>query len=1221
MNSFYKTLGIWLLFTTVVLSQCPFGGTNSGTVVTPTSTDQFTGNLRGGRYFTMNVVSGGLYTVSTVGLAGWDTQLTIHDTSGNFIDYNDDFGGALQSEITFIAPLTGQVRVLLNRFNCQTTNGGTTTQVRYSGSSSYLTVNDISIAEEDGTATFTVTYNSATTSAFNVDYATADGTAEDVFDFSAVSGTLSFAGISGETRTVVVALVDDTFGESTEEFYLVLSNATNGVEILNFGTATITDTDPAIPQDVPLALYDDLSGNFDYTVAGGTFRTQSNTTDACAITTTSSGSVTSTIPTGAVIKRAYLYWAHSNNNPDNFVTFEGQSVEADVIYGASFFNASLGGDVQFFGYISDVTSIVDGITNPTSNIYDVTDLNIDDAGNYCASATVLGAWSLMIFYEEASLPAATINLYYGFDITQNASTSFNLDNFYAISPAGSKATFLSYEGDATLDGSSAGSTNPEELSITNQLGITNILSGDGGQTGNNAYNSTIYDGSAGVNNSNIYGLDLDTYDISSYIVSTDTQVTANVDIGQDLVISSAVLLRVPSNLISGTVFEDINYPGGNGRNLVDANGIGLENVTVELYDSGGTLINTTTTDSTGNYSFGGMADGSYTVRVVNSSILSSRGGGSGCTTCYAVQTFKTTYNGTTRDEVTDEVGGADPAGEDTSAGILAAAQTVSSIVIASGGIGNIDFGFNFNAIVNTNENGQGSLEQFIVNSNNLDETGLDIQANSIFDPAPGEDTSIFMIPPTADPQGRTTDANFNGSYFDIFISNANPMSSISAANTVIDGRTQTAYSGDTNTGTIGAGGTAVGVSGTVLPNYELPEIQVHINAGDVFKVEGDNTVIRNLAIYANNNAAVRIDDGDNVRVSNSLLGVNATGANAGNINYGVEILGTTSGDLFIDGNYISSTITSGIFVNGGGGSKTIENNHIFAIGNSPCDRSIDIRNGSNGVIIRQNLIENSASVGIDNTGPGDIVITENSITGSGQDGGNCSGNVENFGVRLSGSNSSISNNIIFDNGGSGIVLVGGSGDTGNLISQNSIYNNGTASPALGIDLVSSGVISDGVTLNDTGDVDSGPNGLINFPIMASIYNSGSNMVISGWSRPGAIIEFFLTDINEGAAMVGDNTLGLSTDYGEGQVFIGSFVEGSIDDTDTGVSAYTDTDNNTDNTNRFLFTIPLPSGSDLGAGLTATATLSNSTSEFSPVSIIKAYTVITNRRITYRVKKN
>ena len=291
----------------------------------------------------------------------------------------------MQSEISFMSPITGQVRVLLNRYNCQSTNGGTRTQIRFRGSSNYLTVNNVSVVEEAGTATFTVTYNGATTGAFTVDYNTSDGTAENVFDYSSTSGTLSFTGTVGETRTVAVTLIDNTFGENSEEFYLNLSNATNNVNIANLGTATITDGDPPIPQDVPLTLFDDLNGNFDYTVAGGTFRTQSNVSDPCEITTTSSGVVTSTIPAGARIQKAYLYWAHSNSNPDNFVTFEGQTVEADVIYGASFSGR------QFYGYISDVTSIFNDITNPSTNTYDITDLNIDNGVDYCSTATVLGA--------------------------------------------------------------------------------------------------------------------------------------------------------------------------------------------------------------------------------------------------------------------------------------------------------------------------------------------------------------------------------------------------------------------------------------------------------------------------------------------------------------------------------------------------------------------------------------------------------------------------------------------------------------------------------------------------------------------------------------------------------------------------------------------------------------------------------------------------------------
>jgi len=154
------------------------------------------------------------------------------------------------------------------------------------------------------------------------------------------------------------------------------------------------------------------------------------------------------------------------------------------------------------GFISDnevilndvpLTDIIAGMSNPWTETYDFSGLTIDNSDPYCDNTVVLGAWSLMIFYEDLTLPSSTINLYYGFDVTQNAGTSFTLDNFFAISPTGSKATFLSYEGDATLDGTVGDAGENEELSITTQGGITTILTGDGGQTGNNPYNSTIYD--------------------------------------------------------------------------------------------------------------------------------------------------------------------------------------------------------------------------------------------------------------------------------------------------------------------------------------------------------------------------------------------------------------------------------------------------------------------------------------------------------------------------------------------------------------------------------------------------------------------------------------------------------------------------------------------------------------------------------------------------------
>ncbi|MFK5972878.1 MAG: right-handed parallel beta-helix repeat-containing protein [Flavobacteriaceae bacterium] len=792
------------------------------------------------------------------------------------------------------------------------------------------------------------------------------------------------------------------------------------------------------------------------------------------------------------------------------------------------------------------------IANPSTNVYNFSGLTIDTSSAYCG-------WSLMIFYSDASLPASTINLYQGFDGNSNSSSSFSLSGFYAIGSTGSKTTALSWEGDQTL-------ANNESLQFTTPLAGTNNLVGDGdnnGTTVNNPFNSTNFDNTILpiVNNTGTYGVDLDTYDVSAFILAGETSAITQINVGQDFVIMNAVVLKVPSNLITGQVFEDVNYGGGVGRNYASASGVGVFNATIELYDNLGALVDTKTTNSNGIYVFAGMADGSYSIRVVNNTVKSSRVGGLACGNCLPIQTFKTDYVASTLVPDINTIGGENPSATDSAVGILSGAQTIAALTISSEGVVGMDFGFSFNTIVNTNEDGQGSLEQFIVNANNLDETGLDIVANSIFDPAAGEDTSVFMIPSTADPLGRTADSNFASGYFNIAISNGNPLTAITDANTKIDGRTQTAYSGNTNTGSVGSGGATVGTSARILPIYELPEIQIHRNNGDVLKIQAENTVIRNVSIYANNNAGIRIDSGSATVLAN-LLGVNALGAASGSIDSGFEITGVTA---LVDGNYISKNTNSGILLNGGT-STIVQNNHITDNGFSACFDNIKIQNGS-GIIIRQNLIVNAAALGIDADNiSGSVTITENTITASGQNGGTCSGNIENAGIRLDGNNSSITNNIIFSNGGAGVVLAGGN-TSGNLISRNSIYANGTSGAALGIDLDLSDSLGDGVTLNDSADADNGPNGAVNFPVISSSYTTGTNLVVEGWSRPGAIIELFLTDVNEGTASAGDNQLGKSTDYGGGQSYLATFVEGSGSDAYSGISVYTDADGNT---NKFKF---------------------------------------------------
>ena len=1066
----------------------------------------------------------------------------------------------------------------------------------------FLSIDDVTVNEADGTATFTVTHIGINASGpFTANFNTSDGTATAGTDYTAASGTLSFNGVVGDTEQIVVPILNDTSFENSETFTVQFSGVSDpGVNITDMATGTIED-DEIVLGNTPLTLFRGFDGYMDYTSAAGTLRTQPNSVDPCAITTASSGTLTAPIPAGATIEAAYLYWAHSNANMDTQVTFEGTAVNAEMVYTTSFSGRS------FYGMFSDVTSLVTSLPDPSSNVYDFTDLDVDNSSTYCGSTVVLGGWSLMIFYTHPSLPAASINLYQGFDGNQNSSSTFTLSGFYAIGSVGAKTSALSWEGDPNL-------ANSESLQFTTPLSGTRNLTGDGDNDGisvNNPFNSTNFDNTVvpNVNNTASHGVDLDTYDVSAYILPGENSATTQVNVGQDYVIMNAVVLKVPSNLITGRVFEDLSYGGGAGRSYAAASGVGIPGATVELYDNLGALVDTETTDNAGIYVFAGMVDGSYSVRVVNETVRSSRGGGSGCGSCLPVQTFKADYAASTVLPNTNQVGGADPSATDPGAGTLAGAQSVAAVTIVSEGAAGIDFGFNFNTIVNTNEDGQGSLEQFIVNANNLDEAGLDIEANSIFDPASGEDVSIFMIPPTGDALGRTADANYGPGYFSIDLTSA--LSDITGTNTHIDGRTQTAYSGDTNAGNIGAGGATVGVASNLLPDFELPEIQLYRAAGDVLVNDGTGTVIRNLAVYADANSGIRLSGGTAAVMAN-LLGTNALGANGGNIQSGVEVNG---GNGTLMENYIATNAEQGIWVQNTS-SLEITDNHLTGNGAATCGSNIRVEGGT-GVSIARNLIENAGAVGIEaDASPGGLTLDQNSITGSGQDTG-CFSGEGGVAIRLGGSNSTLSGNVIFSNGNAGIVVNDASG-SGNRITQNSIYANGTTADALAIDLDDGGDYGDGVTLNDAADSDSGPNGLLNFPLIESSYIAGNEIVIKGWTRPGTTLEFFLTDFNEGTAAQGDNQLGNNLDYGEGQVYIGTGVEGSGADLDGSSTNYLDVDGNTDTTTRFEFHLALPPGIVSGEWLTATATLANATSEFGPITQIKVRSVITNRRITYRV---
>ena len=155
----------------------------------------------------------------------------ISDATGQkYTPGTDDVGKALKVRVTF------------------TDAGGTEETLTSAATAavaarSALSVADAEATEEDDTAlAFAVTMAPAAARTVTVNYATSDGTATAGADYTATSGTLTFA--VGETsKTVSVPITDDTVDEGGETLTLTLSNPTVAEILDATATGTISDAE------------------------------------------------------------------------------------------------------------------------------------------------------------------------------------------------------------------------------------------------------------------------------------------------------------------------------------------------------------------------------------------------------------------------------------------------------------------------------------------------------------------------------------------------------------------------------------------------------------------------------------------------------------------------------------------------------------------------------------------------------------------------------------------------------------------------------------------------------------------------------------------------------------------------------------------------------------------------------------------------------------------
>ncbi|WP_421939882.1 Calx-beta domain-containing protein [Pedobacter sp.] len=115
-----------------------------------------------------------------------------------------------------------------------------------------VALNNVTVNESAGTATFTVTLTGNVQNTFSVNYASANGTALAGSDYTATTGVVTFpaGSVNGATQTFTVPILNDNIAEPTETFTVNLTGVSAGAAVTipavgATGTATINDNDVA----------------------------------------------------------------------------------------------------------------------------------------------------------------------------------------------------------------------------------------------------------------------------------------------------------------------------------------------------------------------------------------------------------------------------------------------------------------------------------------------------------------------------------------------------------------------------------------------------------------------------------------------------------------------------------------------------------------------------------------------------------------------------------------------------------------------------------------------------------------------------------------------------------------------------------------------------------------------------------------------------------------
>ena len=211
-------------------------------------------------WFAVELVAGRTYIIDLRGHSTGDGTLEgtylrgVHDSGGTLRPgtTSAEGGEGLNSRVTFTPTESGTYYIAAGADYDQGTYELEVTEVQPT-----LRIANVQATEgDDSEMVFRVTLENPRSGTVTVNYATADGTATAGEDYTATSGTLTFA--PGETvKTVAVAIIDDTVEDSGETFRLLLTEP-SGARLGNseatgtiFNSESGDDTSPLTPVSEP----------------------------------------------------------------------------------------------------------------------------------------------------------------------------------------------------------------------------------------------------------------------------------------------------------------------------------------------------------------------------------------------------------------------------------------------------------------------------------------------------------------------------------------------------------------------------------------------------------------------------------------------------------------------------------------------------------------------------------------------------------------------------------------------------------------------------------------------------------------------------------------------------------------------------------------------------------------------------------------------------------